>query len=102
MNHASAPKTNPSSPAPATHVSHSAAAPWQKSEGAISPPPRNRLIRLPQVEQLTGCKKSTLYELMAAGRFPRNFKINARLAVWSEAAVLEWVQSRVTEAEQQQ
>lgn len=77
-------------PAPATHASHPSA----------EMPPRDRLIRLPQVEKLTGCRKSTIYELMAAGRFPKNFRIHARLAVWSEMAVLRWVQARIAEAQQ--
>jgi len=32
--------------------------------------PRDRLMRLPDVEATTGCKKSTIYKLMKEGKFP--------------------------------
>jgi prophage regulatory protein len=62
--------------------------------------PRDRLIRLPDVEGATGCKKSTIYELMKAGRFPKPVRLSARHVAWSEAAVLQWVQDRIAEAQQ--
>lgn len=61
--------------------------------------PRDRLVRLPGVEELTGCKKSTIYELMRAGKFPKSVRVNARMVAWSETAVLQWVQDRISEAQ---
>ena len=61
--------------------------------------PRDRLIRLPDVEGATGCKKSTIYELMKAGRFPKPVRLSARHVAWSESAVLQWVQDRIAEAQ---
>ena len=61
--------------------------------------PRDRLIRLPDVEGATGCKKSTIYELMKAGRFPKPVRLSARHVAWSEAAVLQWVQDRIAEVQ---
>lgn len=55
---------------------------------------RDRLLRLPQVEDMTGCKKSTLYALIKAGRFPRQIVINRRMSCWSEADVLLWIQGQ--------
>lgn len=60
--------------------------------------PRDRLLRLPEVESLTGIKKSTIYELMRQGKFPRHIKLNRRMAMWPETAVLQWVQDRIQEA----
>lgn len=57
--------------------------------------PRDRLLRLPDVEALTGCKKSTIYKLMKEGRFPSSVRITDRASAWSEAAVLQWVQQRI-------
>ena len=51
--------------------------------------PRDRLIRLPDVEGATGCKKSTIYELMKAGRFPKPVRLSARHVAWPESAVLQ-------------
>ena len=62
--------------------------------------PRDRLIRLPDVEGATGCKKSTIYELMKAGRFPKPVRLSARHVAWPEASVLQWVQDRISEAQQ--
>lgn len=63
--------------------------------------PRDRLLRLPQVEQTTGIKKTTIYSLMEQGLFPRSIRLSARAVVWSEAAVLSWVQARIAEGVQQ-
>ena len=57
--------------------------------------PRDRLLRLPDVEATTGCKKSTIYKLMKEGKFPSCVRITARMAAWPESAVLQWVQARI-------
>lgn len=57
--------------------------------------PRDKILRLPQVEALTGLRKSTLYALAKKGEFPRQIHIHRRLTGWSEAAVLTWIQSRI-------
>ena len=60
-----------------------------------TPPKRDRLIRLPEVMTATGMKKTAVYTAMNEGRFPKNVRINRRMSVWSEAAVLQWVQDRL-------
>ena len=62
--------------------------------------PRDRLVRLPEVERLTGCKKSTVYELMRQGGFPRSVRLNSRTVAWPESAVLRWVQERIAASQQ--
>ena len=57
--------------------------------------PRDRLIRLPDVEAATGCKKSTIYLLLRRGTFPKPVRLSARMVAWSEAAVLQWVQDQL-------
>ena len=63
--------------------------------------PRDRLLRLPDVETAPGCKKSTIYKLMKEGKFPPCVRITARMAAWPESAVLAWVQARIAGAEVQ-
>lgn len=58
---------------------------------------RDRLLRLPEVVAMTGASKTTIYDLMKVGKFPRSTRITRRMAVWSEAAVLTWIQARITE-----
>lgn len=60
--------------------------------------PRDRLIRLPEVENLTGCRKSSLYQMMKDGKFVPSIRYSARLVVWSERAVLKWVQDQINQA----
>jgi prophage regulatory protein len=57
--------------------------------------PRDRLLRLPEVEALTGCRKSTVYKLMKEGKFPKSVRITDRMAAWPESSVLQWVQERI-------
>lgn len=61
--------------------------------------PRDRILRLPDVERLTGLKKSTIYALAKDkdSGFPRQIHIHRRLTGWSEAAVLTWVQARLAQ-----
>lgn len=63
--------------------------------------PRDRLIRLPEVEALTGCKKSTIYTLQAQNQFPKSIRLSARMVAWPETAVLQWVQDRIKQANNQ-
>ena len=63
-------------------------------------PLRDRLLRLPEVQRLSGLGKSSIYALMKSGEFPKAVRLHSRLVCWSEAAVLTWVQSRIAEAQQ--
>lgn len=62
--------------------------------------PRDRLIRMSEVETLTGLGKTSIYELMKAGKFPRSIRLHARLVAWPETTVLSWIQSRIQEGQQ--
>jgi prophage regulatory protein len=57
---------------------------------------RDRLLRLPDVEAVTGLKKSTLYLLMRREAFPASIQVTPRCVAWSEAAVLTWIQQRIS------
>ena len=69
-----------------------------QSSRPLAPP--GALWRLPRVEEATGLKKSTIYELMRAGKFPKSVRLSTRMVAWPEAAVLQWVQDRISEAQQ--
>lgn len=60
---------------------------------------RDRMARLPEVERMTGCKKSTIYKFIGEGAFPKPVRLSARMVAWSEAAVLQWVQDRINGVE---
>jgi prophage regulatory protein len=61
---------------------------------------RDRLIRLPDVENLIGCKKSTIYTMIKQDNFPRPLRLSARMVVWPETTVLQWMQNRINESGQ--
>jgi prophage regulatory protein len=46
-----------------------------------------RLLRRPQVSNLTGDKRSTLYLRVSEGLFPKPVKIGARASAWPEDEV---------------
>jgi len=62
---------------------------------------RDRLLPMPDVEIITGVKKSTIYKLMKERQFPTPVQITARRVAWPESRVLQWVQERIAAADQQ-
>jgi prophage regulatory protein len=56
-----------------------------------------RFLRRKAVEQTTGLSRSTLYQYISEGRFPRPIKISARVAAWLESEVSAWMADRVAE-----
>lgn len=61
---------------------------------------QDRLLRLAEVEHLTGLKKSSLYGMARTGKFVKPIKLSARCVAWSEAAVLQWIADRVAGVQQ--
>lgn len=53
-----------------------------------------KLLRRPAVESLTGLSRSTIYQWMKEGRFPRPVKLGMRLVAWRESDVVAWLESR--------
>lgn len=47
-------------------------------------------LRLPAVEARTGLKRSTLYARIAAGTFPKPYKLGARASGWDEHQIELW------------
>jgi prophage regulatory protein len=57
-----------------------------------------RLIRLPQVEILTGLRRAHIYGLARRGKFPKPLKLGARASAWRESQVQAWIADRIREA----
>lgn len=53
-----------------------------------------RLLRLPEVMDRTGCKRAKLYQMVARGEFPKPVKIDA-CARWPESAIDRWIAERI-------
>jgi prophage regulatory protein len=57
----------------------------------------NSILRLPAVKSRTGLSRSTIYQRMATGSFPKPISLGERAVGWVEAEIDEWLQ-RLIEA----
>jgi predicted DNA-binding transcriptional regulator AlpA len=57
--------------------------------------PKPRLLRLPDVLHHVNVSRPTLYRMIARREFPQGIKLGARMTVWDEAAVLQFVRERI-------
>jgi len=58
-------------------------------------PYRDRLIRRPEVQRLTGLSRSSLYRLIAEGRFPASIQLSEKSVAWLASEVDGWIAERV-------
>lgn len=58
-----------------------------------------KILRRPQVEEITGLSRSTIYAMMAKGQFPSPLRLGARAVGWPEAIIIEWLSSRSSTSE---
>lgn len=58
-----------------------------------------RIIRLPEVQALTGLSRSTIYSRANEGTFPAQIPLGARAVGWYEDEVNAWVEQRAVEAQ---
>lgn len=54
----------------------------------------DRLMRVVEVERLTGLSRSTLYRRIRGEGFPAPIDVGGRSVRWSQAAVLTWIEGR--------
>jgi len=53
-----------------------------------------KFLRRPQVENLTGLSRSTIYSMVADGSFPKQIKIGRRAVTWREADIVTWMNNK--------
>jgi predicted DNA-binding transcriptional regulator AlpA len=51
---------------------------------------KDRILRLPEVAEITTLEEQTLYAMRSQGRGPRSFKLGNRVA-YKESSVREWI-----------
>lgn len=59
-----------------------------------------RLLRRKAVEARTGLARSTLYQMMQAGQFPKPVRIGGRAVAWLETEIDAWIKARLVEREE--
>jgi prophage regulatory protein len=65
-----------------------------------------KFLRRPAVQSATGLTRSSIYDLMAAGKFPKSVRLtgnDSRCSVaWLEAEIAEWQKQRIAERDGKQ
>jgi len=54
-----------------------------------------RILRLKEVIHLTGLSKSTIYDRMQTGDFPKAVPLGGRIVGWSDSDINGWIQSKI-------
>lgn len=58
-----------------------------------------RLIKLKEVIQKTSLGRSTIYEFMTKGTFPKQVSLGVKSVAWLESEVDDWIMDRIGERE---
>ena len=59
---------------------------------ADQPAKQYRLLKLPEVENITGKGRTSIY---SDPTFPKPIKIGARASAWVESEVITWIEFRI-------
>ncbi len=56
---------------------------------------QKRIIRLTEVEERTGRKRSSIYTAIDEGTFPAPINLGARAVGWIESEIDQWIEDRI-------
>jgi len=54
-----------------------------------------RIMRLKEVIEKTGLAKTTIYNLISQGEFPKQIDLGARSVGWVDTEIEEWLLSKI-------
>ena len=54
-------------------------------------------LKRPEIEHRTGLKRSTIYDKMKAGTFPKPVKLGARAVAWLEPEIDARIKERISQ-----
>jgi len=52
-------------------------------------------MRLKEITEKTGLAKSTIYNLISQGKFPKQIDLGARSVGWVDTEIEEWLEEKV-------
>lgn len=58
----------------------------------------HKIMRLPEVIEVTGLSRSTIYLRMAKGSFPLSISLGERAVGWLHTDIAHWLDARVAES----
>lgn len=58
-----------------------------------------KFLRRSQIEDITGLARSTIYEHMKAGKFPKPVKIGDRAVAWLQSDIQAWQDELIKKAQ---
>ena len=53
------------------------------------------ILRLPSVKSRTGMSRSSIYNAVKEGTFPRQINLGPRAVGWLESSIDTWIQGRI-------
>lgn len=56
----------------------------------------DRLLRVPDVTARTGLARSTIYDHVSQGKFPKPVKLGPRVVAWRESDINRWIEALPT------
>ncbi len=54
-----------------------------------------KLLRLRDVIKMASLTRTTIYNYMAEGKFPKNIHLGPKISVWIEREIQEWINSQI-------
>ena len=60
----------------------------------------NKILKLPAVIEITGKCRSTVYQEISEGTFPKQINLGPRAVGWLESEIQEWIMSRIQERDE--
>lgn len=87
---------HPNKPLKTTQPVHATAVQSFEGRVTVNQSKTGRLLRLPDVESVTGLKKSSIYAGMKARTFPVCVRLSSRAVGWRESDIELWVAGRAS------
>lgn len=57
-----------------------------------------RFMRLPEVTQAVGYRRTAIYDKVKSGEFPAPISLGARAVAWTSDSIEAWIESRIKAA----
>ena len=61
----------------------------------------DKILRLPEVLNLTGLGRSTIYKKISAGEFPKSISLGVKSVGWIESDIQKWLETKITATKKQ-